>query len=87
MHARSLVPRFGAERHRSSGALLLVALATALGLAFAAHFFLYYRVDWSLALWWGLKDWYLWGALAPLVIRLARRVPLRRPLWLALLIH
>ena len=49
-----------------------------MGLLFATHFRLYHRVDWSLALWWGLKDWYLWGLFAPAILWLTRRVPLAR---------
>ncbi len=75
----------GASPHVGHGPLLsglgrrrrlfvLVGIWTALGLFFAGHFRAYYRVDWSLALWWGLKDWYLWGALAPVVVWLTRRL-------------
>lgn len=52
----------------------LIAIWTALGLFFAGHFRIYHRVDWSLALWWGLKDWYLWGALTAVVVWLTRRL-------------
>lgn len=61
--------------------LVLLAVWTAIGLLFASHFRAYYRIDWPLALWWGLKDWYLWGALAPIVVWLTRRVPPSRERW------
>lgn len=66
----------------------MAAVCTAVGLLFATHFRVYYRIEWPLALWWGLKDWYLWGALAPLVVWLVRRVPPSREWWpRALLLH
>ena len=61
--------------------LVLVSICTLVGLLFATHFRIYYRIDWPLAIWWGLKDWYLWGALAPLVAWLTRRVPPSRERW------
>lgn len=74
-------------RH-TGGVVLLLAVWTGMGLLFASHFRSYYRIDWPLALWWGLKDWYLWGALAPLVVWLTRRVPPSRERWLrALAVH
>lgn len=60
---------------RAGTGLALLAVWTALGLLFALHFRAYYRIEWPLALWWGLKDWYLWGALAPAVVWLTRRLP------------
>lgn len=68
--------------------LVLLAICTAVGLLFATHFRVYYRIEWPLALWWGLKDWYLWGALAPFVVWLVRRVPPSRERWpQALVLH
>lgn len=61
--------------------LVLLSICTVVGLLFATHFRIYYGIDWQLALWWGLKDWYLWGALAPLVAWLTRRVPPSRERW------
>lgn len=60
---------------------MLLATCTTLGLLFATHFRFYYRIDWTLALWWGLKNWYLWGLFAPGVVWLARRVPPGRVGW------
>lgn len=50
---------------------------TILGLISAFRFHFYFASDWPLALWWGLKDWYLWGLLAPAIVALARRIPFR----------
>lgn len=79
----------GASPHQADSPLLsglgrgrrlfvLISIWTALGLFFASHFRAYHRVDWPLALWWGLKDWYLWGALAPVIVWLTRRLPFSR---------
>lgn len=70
------------EPSNAARALVLLAAWTGIGLLFASHFRAYYGIEWSLALWWGLKDWYLWGALAPLVARLTRRVAPSREGWL-----
>lgn len=68
--------------------LVLLSIFTLVGLLFATHFRIYYGIDWPLALWWGLTDWYLWGALAPLVAWLTRRVPPSRERWLrGLVLH
>lgn len=69
------------RRGRGGPILALLAACTAVGVLFATHFRIYYRIEWPLALWWGLKDWYLWGALAPAVVWLSRRVPLTRRRW------
>lgn len=66
---------------RDESILLLFAIWTGLGLLFASHFRIYYQIEWSLALWWGLKDWYLWGAVTPLIVWLVRRFPLPGPAW------
>lgn len=63
--------------------LLGLAVCTAAGLLFAGHLRFYHRVEWTLALWWGLKDAFLWGALAPVIVRLTRRVPVAQERWLA----
>ncbi len=76
-----LLPDLG----RTGTILVLVVLCTALGLVFATHFRVYHRVEWPLALWWGLKDWYLWGALAPVVLWITRSAPPVRKRWMAAL--
>lgn len=79
-----LLSNFSRRRAHSAdpgGARLVLAgflVCSSLGLIFASHFRLYHEIDWHLALWWGLKDWYLWGALAPAVFWLNRRLPLSR---------
>ncbi|HUF17013.1 MAG TPA: LytTR family DNA-binding domain-containing protein [Thermoanaerobaculia bacterium] len=84
-HARADFP-LGLDRNKS--ALVLFTIWTGVGLLFASHFRSYYQIEWSLALWWGLKDWYLWGALAPIVVWLVRRVPLLQRRWpRSLLVH
>lgn len=71
---------------RGRDALLLFAICTAVGVLFATHFRTYHRVDWPMAFWWGLKEWYLWGALVPVVALWTRRLR-RAPLWIALAGH
>lgn len=73
-----------ASRRDPKGPILLFGLAAcaAAGLVFAGHLRFYHRVDWVLALWWGLKDAFLWGALAPVIVRLTRRVPVAGQRWL-----
>jgi len=68
--------------------VVLLAISTAVGLLFATHFRVYYGIEWPVALRWGLTDWYLWGALAPVVVWLTRRVPPSRERWLrGLVLH
>ncbi|MDX1624122.1 MAG: LytTR family DNA-binding domain-containing protein [Gemmatimonadota bacterium] len=68
--------------------LALLAVSTVVGLVFATHFRVYHRIGWPLALWWGLKSWYLWGAMAPLVVWIASKAPVSRERWLpALAVH
>lgn len=50
------------------GGLLLGLTCTAVGLLTAWHYYAYWNVQWLIALWWGLKDWYLWGLIAFLTI-------------------
>ncbi|MFP3939822.1 MAG: LytTR family DNA-binding domain-containing protein [Acidobacteriota bacterium] len=76
----------GAERW--GGFLLALSACTALGLLFAGHLRFYHRVEWTLALWWGLKDAFLWGLLAPVIVVLSRRAPVSEIRWIPnLLVH
>lgn len=53
------------------GPLGWLGLWTALGMLAAVHHRAYHEVSWETALWWGLKDWYLWGLLALVILRMA----------------
>jgi two-component system LytT family sensor kinase len=71
---------------RLSVFLLSTGLATAMGLVFAAQWFINGSVTgnpvaWSYALAWVLPDWYLWAALFPLVFALAARWPVSGAGW------
>ena len=45
-------------------------------------------IPWSTAVIWGLADWYLWAALAPVIVALSRRLPMEQGKWkVALLVH
>jgi signal transduction histidine kinase len=66
---------------------------TLLGLFFASRSILIYSYrgedfDWRLPLLMSLTEWYGWGALAPAILWLGRRVPFQRGSWLrATLVH
>ncbi len=73
-------------RSRWSIALILLAAATALGLAVAVqmHFSalrLGHEITWATSLKIWLPDYYLWAALAPAIVWLGRRYPVRRDGW------
>ncbi len=73
--------------------LLLVGFWTLLGLffvseAFVASAVMGRRLSWSQAVWYQLPGWYIWAALAPLVVILGRRVRIERSTWtFAVLFH
>jgi len=64
---------------------------TLLGLLWAVQYYYMYVYDaapplsWPHALGWGMFSWYLWGALALVVVRLARRFPFGRSRWIGTL--
>lgn len=66
---------------------------TVVGLFFSSQTYLAYTyagrsIPWSGALFLGLSEWYVWAALSPLLLFLARRYPLGRGSWFrSLLIH
>ena len=71
-----------------------VAACTILGLFFATHLYLLFNylqnvpLTWARAIRSQLVTWYLWGALAIFVVRLARRIPFDRAhIGKALLVH
>jgi signal transduction histidine kinase len=73
-------------RSRWSIALILLATATALGLAVAVqmHFSalrMGREITWATSLKIWLPDYYLWAALAPAIVWLGRRYPVRRDGW------
>ena len=47
---------------------------TTIGCVFALQLRWYYELTWSLSIFWGLADWYLWGMLAPLSGKAIRRL-------------
>jgi two-component system LytT family sensor kinase len=56
---------------------------TAIGLAFATSTYGMYAakgapLPWQEPLFWSLTEWYLWGALSPIIFELARRFPINR---------
>ncbi len=62
--------------------LAWMLLWTFAGLAAALHHAAYNEIGWQKALWWGLKDWYLWGVFAVVIARLTTAqfaVPLKWP--------
>lgn len=74
-------------------ALVILGMATTLGLVASLQSFYAYRVRgreadfWEIAAY-TLPDWFLWAALTPFVVWLARRVPVTRARWVrALLFH
>lgn len=73
--------------------LAVVGIATAIGLFFAGQIYVSGRafghhVSWWQCVYWGLGDWYEWALLWPLIVWLARRLPLERGRWkLGLLGH
>lgn len=79
-------PAVGGPERRGRDALLLFAICTAVGVLFATHFRTYHQVDWPMAFWWGLKEWYLWGALVPVVVFWTRRL-WPAPVWAAVAGH
>jgi two-component system, LytTR family, sensor kinase len=74
-------------------ALLLVGFWTLLGLFFVSEAFVASTImgrplSWSQAVWYQLPGWYIWAALAPLVVILGRRVRIERGAWtFGLLFH
>lgn len=62
-------------------ALLLIGIATALGLFFATKFYYGwraagytgYQVTWTKHLWWQAMEWYTWAAFAPLIFLVCRK--------------
>ncbi len=62
---------------------LSLGVWTALGLAFATSTYGMYAakgnpLPWNAPLFWSFAEWYLWGALAPIIFWLARRFPIDR---------
>lgn len=47
---------------------------TSVGLLFATQLIFHYRMPPFLSLYWGLTDWYLWGALGVLVVAITQRL-------------
>ncbi|MEE8583599.1 MAG: histidine kinase [Acidobacteriota bacterium] len=80
-------------RSRPKRVALFLAGWTLAGLFFSSQTYLAYSyagrpIPWAGALFLGLSEWYLWAALSPLLLFLARRYPLGRGYWLrSLLIH
>jgi two-component system, LytTR family, sensor kinase len=73
---------------------LIMGFWTLLGLFFASQTYLVYanlfgqRIALGRALVSALSDWYVWAALAPFILKLARRYPIERNRWFRhLLIH
>ena len=66
---------------------------TALALVFASQSYIYGIIagedkNWSRVFLWTLTDWYLWAALSPAIVWLARRLRFERGVWLtALAVH
>ncbi len=63
--------------------VISLGIWTAIGLAFATSTYGMYAakgtpVPWRVPLFWSLSEWYLWGALAPLIFWFARRFPISR---------
>jgi two-component system LytT family sensor kinase len=73
--------------------LAVFGIATGIGLLFAAEMYVTGRAfghgaSWLQCVYWGLGDWYEWALLWPLILWLARRVPLDRRHWATgLLLH
>jgi two-component system LytT family sensor kinase len=72
--------------------LIVLGIWTALGLIDASQTFLYhYAREEPIPVWValgvGVSDWYTWALLTPLIVWLARRVPLERPAARPLLFH
>src|SRR5262245_34712197 len=67
--------------------LAVFGISTAIGLFFAAQMYVTGRAfghgaGWWQCVYWGLGDWYEWALLWPLILWMARRVPLERGGWL-----
>ena len=73
---------------------LIIGCATLASLIYATQFYLYHRLQSpepytvGTALAEGFVDWYVWAALAPVILSVARRIPFRRNRWpFFLLVH
>ncbi len=61
---------------------------SAIGCVFALQLRWYYELTWSLSIFWGLADWYLWGLLALLIGPSAKWLADREPrLWTRVVIY
>jgi len=80
-------------KRRWANILLVVAIATLLGLLFAAQLYVIYvqskrEIHWPSIFASALPFWYLWALLVPAIVGLARRVPIDRVhVFRALLVH
>lgn len=56
--------------HRST--IVWGGVCTLIGLLTAWHYNAYMEIRWGVAVWWGLKDWYLWGIFGLLIVHGSR---------------
>jgi two-component system LytT family sensor kinase len=72
-----------ADFDRWSGWVMILGFWTVLGLFFVSETYLAFSLNrapitWRQAVLYELPGWYIWGALAPIIVRLVQRVPIDR---------
>ena len=87
-----LLPKRIAWQKRWLRWLLFLGVWLIIGLSFASQLYLFYGrtkmpMPWKSALTWEVTRWSLWAVISPLILRLARRFPLRGNKLRSLLFH